>query len=314
MNFLPKISLAAMLLAAAVLCRFAPDAKAQTDDPTILIHSGKHFIWYTKQSIWNAHQSDIAAMFDYMDMEFGQAVSDWGVSLPREQFYFWVDPHTGGGFAAGDIGEIHKMTGKIAPGIGVAYDAYYNMGGPGRSIKAYWAYAIGTHETMNLLTGQALSGGWPRDWWADDISPFPAMSAVRIEMELGKGEISAAHDASFHGDKLYAMFKAIQARYGWTVIHKMLALAKADGVRWDRLDSGHNPSPILTAYVTAYMVLGSYDSLGEWSTRFFQGVVPGYNQELTAKVLAARENWKTKGGDGKAFLNGDCISAGAAKP
>lgn len=293
-----------MLLAGMMFGPFAPSAEAQTGDPTILIHTGKRFIWYTKQSIWNAHKGDISALFDYMDREFEQVVSDWGITTPQEQYYLWVDPHTGGGFAAGDNGDIHQVTGKPAPGIGVAYDAYFNMAGPRGSIKAYWAYAIGTHETMNLLTGQAVSGGWPRDWWADDISPFPAMSAVRVEAELGKNDISAAHDTSFKGDKLYAMFKAIQARYGWKVFHNMIALAKADGIRWDRIDSGKNPSPVLTAYVTAYMVLASGDPLGEWDAKFFHGVIPSYKQELTAQVLAARESWKKQGGEGKAFLSG----------
>jgi len=294
-HFLKAVLPAALALAATA-------AFAQTDDPIIKIHEGEHFIWYTKQSIWKAHEADISAYFDYMDKEFSQVISDWGIDPPQKQYSLWVDPHTGGGFAAGDIGEIHKFTGKVSPGIGVAYNAYFGTG-PGK-IKSFWACAIGTHETMNLLTGQLMSGGWPRNWWADDISPFPAMSAVRVEAELGKNDISTVHDASFHGDKLYAMFKALQAHYGWAIFQKMFGLIRADGVKWDRIDSGKNPSPVLTAYVMAYMVLGSGDTLDEMDAKYFSHTIPGYDKELTAKVLAAREAWKNHGGDGAAYLAG----------
>lgn len=296
---LPHTIPPAMLLAALVL--FAPAAAAQDKDPMILIHTGTHFIWYTKQSIWTAHQADISAYFDYMDREFSRVISDWGIQPPREQYYLLVDPHTGGGFAAGNVDPISKVTGKESPGIGVAYDAYFNTG-PG-GIKGFWACAIGTHETMNLLTGQLVSGGWPRNWWADDISPFPAMSAVRVEAELGKNDVSTVHDASFHGDKLYAMFKAIQAHYGWAIFQKTFTLLKADGIKFDHIDSGKNPSPVLTAYVTAYLVLGSGDTLDALDTNYFHNI-PGYDKALTAKVLAARADWKEHGGDAAAYLSG----------
>src|ERR1700677_1692269 len=120
----------AMLFAAA-LALLAPAAGAQDNDPVILIHTGTHFAWYTRQSIWNAHEADISAYFDYMDREFSQVISDWGIEPPQKQYSLWVNPQTGGGFAAGDIPEIHKFTGKPSPGIGVSYDAYFGTG-PGK--------------------------------------------------------------------------------------------------------------------------------------------------------------------------------------
>jgi hypothetical protein len=141
------------------------------------------------------------------------------------------------------------------------------------------------------------------------------MTAVRVEAELGRNDISVWHGAQIVGQadaisvKLYAMFKAIQARYGWSIYQKMFALAKADGVQWINIDSGHNPSLILTAYVTAYMVLGSGDTLQYMDANFFSNTIPGYEQKLTQSVIEARNNWKEHGGDAKAFRSGLCLVA-----
>jgi hypothetical protein len=291
--------------------KYTGAAAFAASSPTILIHTGSHYIWYTKKCIWDAHQGDISALFDYMDRAFSQIVSDWGIKPSREQYYLWVDPITGGGCACSSE-DIHKVTGKEAPGIAIAYDAFFNGS---KETKGFWAYAFGTHETTNLLTGQ-LDPGWPWDWWADDKSPFPAMTAVRVEAELGRNDISAWHGAQFDaarqdaiGAKLYAMFKTIQARYGWSIFQKMFALLKADGVQWNNIDSGRNPSLILTAYVTAYMVLGSGDTLQDMDANFFSNTIPSYEQKLTQSVLEARKNWQGHGGDAKAFRSGLCLVA-----
>ncbi|MGC1377501.1 MAG: RICIN domain-containing protein [Anaerolineales bacterium] len=287
---------------------------AAANSPTILIHTGSHYIWYTKKCIWDAHQGDISALFDYMDRAFSQIVLDWRIKLPREQYYLWVDPKTGLHGCGGNCCEdIHKVTGKAVPCILVGYENYITVGP--NNIKGHFAYTYGTHETVNLLTGE-LAGGWPWDWWADDKSPFPAMTAVRVEAELGRNDISAAHGAEFivprqsaNNAKLYAMFKAIQVRYGWPIFQKMFVLMKADGVRLSNIDSGHNPSLILTAYVTAYMVLGSGDTLRNMGAHFFANTIPGYEQKLTRSVLDARKNWKEHGGNAKTFRSGLCLVA-----
>jgi hypothetical protein len=295
----------------AILCMTASGVTASADDtssdPMIVIHTGRHFVWYTKKSIWEANQAGISSMFDYEDQVFDQIISDWGVTPPQPRYNLLVNPQTGGGFASGDIGEIHAVTNQAAPGLAVAYDAY---SGSTYGIKEYWAYALGTHEMVNLLTG-TLSGGWPRDWWADDRSPFPAMTAVTVEKELGKNDISAAHDASFDkADKAYAMMKALQAHYGWSIFQNMFAMVKADGIKWYNIDFGNNPSAILTAYITAYITLGSGDPLDRIGANFFDSGVPGYNAAMTAQVLFARDNWKKNGGDGEAFLSGHYLSVG----
>lgn len=303
-SFLKVFLVAILCMTASGVTESADDASS---DPMIAIHTGKHFVWYSKKSIWQANQEGISSLFDYEDKVFDQIILDWGITPPQTSYDLLVDPQTGGGFASGDIGEIHAVTNQASPGLGVAYDAY---AGSAYGIKEYWAYALGTHEMVNMLTG-ALSAGWPRDWWADDISPFPAMTAVTVEKEIGRKDISAAHDASFSkADKAYAMMKALQARYGWSIFQKLFVMVKADGIRWDGIDSGNNPSAILTAYVTAYLTLASGDSLESMSANFFNGAIPGYDKAVTAQVLFARDNWKNHGGDGVAFLSGRYLSVG----
>ena len=142
------------------------------------------------------------------------------------------------------------------------------------------------------------------------------MTAVHVETELGRNNVSVWHGAQFDagrqdaiGAKLYAMFKAIQAGSGWSIFQKMFALLKADGVQWNNIDSGHDPSLILTTYVTAYMVLGSGDTLQDMDAHFFNNTIPSYEQKLTQSVLEARTNWKEHGGDAKAFRSGLCLVA-----
>ncbi|HTW94325.1 MAG TPA: hypothetical protein VMD30_06010 [Tepidisphaeraceae bacterium] len=280
-------------------------AFAQTD-PVIPIHTGRHFCWYSRKSIWDAHQADIRPLFDYMDRVYDQIVADWHIAPRRQQYYFWIDPHTGGGFATGDIGEIHDITQQNAPGIGVSYDAFSNVA---FGIKGFWAYAVATHESVNMMTG-SLSPGWPRDWWADDKSPFPGMTAVRVEAELGMNRVSRAHDRSFGNDKIYTMMKALQKRYGWAIFRNAFAMVKNDGIQWDHIDLGYNPSAILTAYVSAYLAMASGDSLDHLSTNYFDTAVPGYNSTMTAQVIFARAQWTRNGGDGQAFLSGHYLSVG----
>jgi hypothetical protein len=156
----------------------ASEAKPQTP-PYQMIHEGKHWTWYARQDQFRRYRTQIAGYYNYAD-------------------------NTGGGFAAGDIGEIHTITGKPAPGIGCAYDAFINVA---NGIKGYWAYVFITHEMVNMFSGDVVSGGWPVDWWADDRSPFPMMTAIEIEYEFVP-PVAAYHDVlQARKDRLVVMFR-----------------------------------------------------------------------------------------------------------
>lgn len=296
----------AILICFALLAGASGEGRAQ-NDPLIVIHTGQHYIWYCNQSVWQAHEADIEPYFDYADRAFAQIIKDWGVPMPTRKFYLYVNPGNGfAAFAAGDIAEVHRVVGHDAPGISVWADCYWTTI---HGIKGYFGYTFTTHESVNNLTGQLVTANWPRDWWADDKSPFPAMTAVQVEREVGEPDVSRYHDQEFVHDPIYQMDKSLLSHYGWGLWRRMFDTIESDHLDLGQIDNGYNPSAILTAYVSAYYVIGSGDTLDHLNP-YFAGVVPSYDENATREVLAARTNWKEHGGDAQAFLTGHYLSVG----
>ncbi|MGA2618585.1 MAG: hypothetical protein ABSF26_13310 [Thermoguttaceae bacterium] len=160
-------------LTLAILCLFSVvrglagekdqhPTRAQTA-PFVKIHDGRHWTWFARQDQYDAHKADIEAIYDYADRAFYKLCDAWGLKPPKDRYAMLVFDKPGVGFATGDIGEVHQVTGTASPGIGVSYDAFF---GTDNGIKAYWAHILLTHEMVNLFTAQVVSGGWPVDWWA----------------------------------------------------------------------------------------------------------------------------------------------------
>jgi hypothetical protein len=251
------------------------------DAPFVKVHEGKHWIWIARQDQYDAHKADIEALYDYADAAFDKLCDDWGLKPPRNQYALLVWDKTGGGFAAGDIGEAHQVTGTATPGIGVSFDAF---SGTANGIKAYWAHILMTHEMVNLFTGQVVSGGWPVDWWANHRSPFPLFTAIQIESALVP-EMAIYHAKDGMHDPLVVMFIHLKDQYGWHMFQKAFSAAIADGIKWDRI--GKNPSPLLTAYVAAYLQIGAPEDI----SAILAAQVPGYDAAKVRGILRARETW-----------------------
>lgn len=265
----------ALMLAGALI--------AQTTAPVVEIHRGKHWVWYARQDHHQQYRADIDALYEYADKAYDTLVEAWGVKPPADRYSLLVMERTGGGFAAGDISEVRAITGRRSPGIGVAYNAFP---GSANGIKSYWAYVLITHEMVNLFTGEAVSGGWPVDWWANHRSPFPLMTALQIEYTL-RPDVAVHHARQGMTDPLVVMFLRLKDQYGWHMFRTAFRTAVADGVRWDRI--GSNPSALLTNYVAAYLQLGAPESI--WSHLATQ--VPGFDAKIAADVVRARQRWRT---------------------
>ena len=134
------------------------------------------------------------------------------------------------------------------------------------------------------------------------------MTAVQVETEVAPSGIATAHAHEFVNDKLYQMFYQIRAKYGWTLFHNMFAALKSDHIDFSHLDNGANPSPILTAYVSAYIVIGSRDTLDALDA-FFSPVVPGYDKAKTEQVIQARDKWQHHQLDDGAYHDGSYLSS-----
>jgi hypothetical protein len=268
--------------AAIVLAVLASPSAARAQSPRYqMIHEGRHWTWFARAGQFRTHRADIAALYDYADTAFDKLCESWGLKPPKDRYALLVMEDPGGGFAAGDISEVRAITGKKSPGIGCAYDAF---SGTANGIKAYWAHILITHEMVNLLTGELVGGGWPVDWWADHRSPFPLMTAVEIEYALVP-HMAVFHERQGHEDRLLVMFQQLKDQYGWAMFRKAFRTAIDDGIRWDAL--GGNPSALRTAYVAAYLQIGTPEDIGG----ILGPRVPGFDGQAVKDVVRARGRW-----------------------
>ena len=270
------------------------------------IHDGKHWTWYAREDQFRAHRADIAALYDYADRAFDKLCEAWGLKPPEARYALLVMAQTGGGFAAGDVGEARAITGRKSPGIGCAYDAF---SGSAHGIKAYWAHILITHEMVNLFTGEAVSGGWPVDWWANHRSPFPLMTAIEIEYALVP-QMAVFHERQGREDPLVGMFLQLKDQFGWAMFRKAFRTAIDDGIRWDAI--GANPSALRTAYVAAYLQIGAPEDI----SGILGPLVPAYDARAMKDIVTARAKWSALPEDSStrnalkaSFLKGDYKAA-----
>lgn len=279
--------LVVLLVAVSVVSAFG--AGSASDEPAsktpvpkiVKVHEGRHWIWCAREDQFKAHQKDYEALYDYADEAFDHLCRIWGITAERQKYYLLIWPKTGGGFAVGDIGELKDLPGGDHPGIGISYDAFFNTD---HDVRGWWGVAILTHEMVNLVLGQTVSGGWPVDWWADHISPFPKMTAVQIEFAL-RPDVGVGHAEQLQSPQ-DRMFVHLKDQYGWYLFRRAFELARDDGINWDRI--GQNPSALRSNYVCAYLQLAAPESL----KKHLDGVVPGYDADRVDRIIAARKKWK----------------------
>ncbi len=301
---MPSLTLCRLALAGAVLS-MASRARAQ-NPPYEQIHQGKHWTWIARQDQFKEHKADIAALYDYADKAFEKLCDSWGLRPPKDRYTLLVSARTGGGFAAGNIGEARALTGKESPGIGCSYDAF---SGTAHGIKAFWAHILITHEMVNLFTGQVVSGGWPVDWWANHRSPFPLMTAVEIEYALVP-QMAVFHERQGREDPLVGMFMHLKDQFGWAMFRKAFRAAIDDGIHWDAF--GANPSALRTAYVAAYLQIGAPEDIG----KILGPLVPRYDAQVVNDIVKAHSRWSALPQESsrrkalqEAFLKGDYKAA-----
>ena len=267
---------------AIALAVFWVGSAAQAQNPRFeKIHEGKHWTWFARQDQFRTHKADIAALYDYADQAFDKLCESWGLRPPRDRYTLLVMARPGGGFAAGDIGEVRAITGRESPGIGCAYDAFFNTA---NGIKAYWAHILITHEMVNLFTGQVVSGGWPVDWWANHRSPFPLMTAVEIEYALVP-QMAVFHERQGREDPLVGMFLHSRTSTAGRCSARRSVRPSTTG------SSGTHSAPIRprlrTAYVAAYLQIGAPEDI----SGILGPLVPGYDAQAVKDIVKARSTW-----------------------
>lgn len=245
----------------------------------VLVYRGKYFDWYAYQSTWDKYRSYYLSQVDYPDQVYEQLVEILGINIivdtPDHRLYLLVDQRTGGAFATEYISEIGK-----GPGIGVAYDAWFNI----YSGKDYWSTELIAHEVVNLFTGQ-IAAGWPVDWWADTRSPFPY--AIKIIVEQNLGHYDAAEASLRSADPLTKMFLQLRSAYGSNIYSRLLQTIRSDGwLQWFT----PNPSKLLSEYVAAYLSQAAGVNLADQINSVFSTV--GIAYQLDPEVVQDIWNYR----------------------
>ena len=226
------------------------DCGSPTDANYILQYNTAYWSIYAYNSTWNTYKNYYLEQINYPDQVYSQLARMFNVdpvnSVSPHKLYLAIWQQTGGGFATGCIGEIGK-----GPAIGISYDAWVNPYAGADN----WSVELIAHETVNLFTGFVI-GGWPVDWWADEISPFPYSNKILVEEALN--HTSAAQASINSEDPLTGMFLNISSEYGTGMYARMFSDIKNDG--WT-VWFGPNPSQLLSEYAVAYLSIAANTSL-----------------------------------------------------
>lgn len=268
----------ALLLIVLFLSLLTVALRLQSDG-YVLVYRGKYFDWYAYKSTWDKYKSYYLSQIDYPDQVYEQLVEILGIDIiadtPDHRLYLLVDQRTGGAFATRYISEIGK-----GPGIGVAYDAWFNV----YSGRDYWSVELIAHEIVNLFTGH-IAAGWPVDWWADTKSPFPY--AIKIIVERNLGHYDAAEASLRSADPLVKMFLQFMSIYGSDIYSRFLQAIRNDG--WSQWFTP-NPSKLLSEYVAAYLSLAAGINLADQINSVFSTV--GIPYQLDPEIVQDIWNYR----------------------
>ncbi len=169
------------------------------------IYRTAHWIWYSNLTLYDQNKQYIDPLLNWPETSYSQ-IGQWlGLTISPGKF-------DGGRRAV-----------FVDPSLG--YIAWTSNGNIGISFQVFsempdWAWVVVPHEIANIFSSEAVSGGWPTDWWADGRSPFPAMAAVQVE-KANNVAYWSAHDEEDSGDPQYVMFRdRLLGVYGWSLFQK----------------------------------------------------------------------------------------------
>jgi hypothetical protein len=109
-NFLMVYRACAWPFASLAIVAIAQCSAADGPAPVVKVHEGTHWIWYAPKDLQEKHGKEFMRFYGYADKAFDHLVECWGLKPGDVPFTLYIDPKKGGGFATGDIGEVHKVT------------------------------------------------------------------------------------------------------------------------------------------------------------------------------------------------------------
>jgi hypothetical protein len=193
--------------------------------PSNQIYQTAHWIWFEDPGSYNQYQQYVTPLFNWPETAYTQ-ISKWlGLTLGpgsfnggRRAIYVFTCPIAN---VCTDTTCCHGFA--DGANIGIQDQAFRNL--------PDWPWVVIPHETTNMYTTAGVNGGgWPIDWWADGLSPFPAMVAVNVEKadEASYGvsywQQHDQNDATGSMGSFYVMFRdKLQGTYGWLLFQKTFA-------------------------------------------------------------------------------------------
>jgi len=145
----------------------------------IKAYASNYATWCVDETIWSANEKAIAPFFTNYDFIVATLSAQFKVNLPQP-VELEITSSTLGQFRAGTI--FGNVMG-LQMGANLFSNSFTNPK-TGVVVPAFWGWIAPLHESFNLLTGQ-VAQGWPTDWWADDISPFPNAMDIAVLKYLG---------------------------------------------------------------------------------------------------------------------------------
>ena len=235
----------------------------------VLAYNSPTTRWCVSADVWELHAADITSTdskyFDYGE----QILTTLGTLFTNpqpagKQFTFQLDSPNGIAHTGTNFGD----------GVSVTGDAFWNVvdtklsNGKSLSITGFWGYLLTLHEAINDWTGR-VSGGWPMDWWADHLSPFPNSMDYHVMLSIGQsqGNTTLTNAALYQHERFgvsgltdyepeVAMFDSFYDRFGgYAGFVNTFSLLQGDGLKFGGVDKS-NPGATLTEYTMAYLDLG----------------------------------------------------------
>jgi hypothetical protein len=257
----------------------------------IQAYASNYATWCVDQTIWSANQNAIAPFFTNYDFIVATLSGQFKVNLPQP-IELEITSSTAGGFCACTIfGNVMGL--KMGASL---FSSSFTNPKTGVVIPAFWGWIAPLHESFNLLTGQ-VAQGWPTDWWADDISPFPNAMDIAVLKYLGTISnnqtllnASAAQQERFYDpmqpnyDPRVSMFDSFLTSYGsFAAYARTFALVQQDQLNWVMVAQDptytpdHNYSALLSEYVIAYLSMG-FRTTTDLTQTFVNAGIGSYNQ------------------------------------
>jgi hypothetical protein len=259
-----------------------------------VIHQSQYSVWdiFDNSRYTGNTKANIDLTMSLFDQAVPTVIQDLGRNVPLPVRVHIEDGDCCGGWAGG---------GEVGFSIGDFSDSAMCQS-PETFTAMDWTKGVIIGEFVNYATGEGVSGGWPRDWWVDDVWYFPATVVVQVLDELGQSSFArhwelgsvGCPEKDYMSMPIYVAFKNLKLNYGWDAYQTAFSSAKQDQMNWDLI--GSQPSALRTNYILAYLTMGANTNV---ASQFQNAGVNGANPSVVQQIVDARNLIYSSAAQGK---------------